>query len=301
MNSAPMSPLRKAIFALAVLSLIWGYNWVTMKQALRDAGPLNFSAFRFGLGGFALIPVIIFLKQSFGIPRREWRTLAWLSLLLVVNFGFVMTALIVGGAGKISVLVYTMPFWALVLAHFMLHERLKRWQWLAVAIAFVGQVVLIDPWHRHGSILSSVLAILAGMFWAASVIVVKEMQRRENVPMITLTFWQISIAAGGFVFAGFFVPQKAITWTPLLMWCIFYSGVISTSVAWLLFYYALKRMPAGLAGLSTLATPVVGVMAAWAVLGERPSSIEATGMMLIGVALASLAFVPVLFKRFTAP
>ena len=35
----------------------------------------------------------------------------------------------------------------------------------------------------------------------------------------------------------------------MLIWCIFYSAVVSTSVAWLLFYYALKRMPAGLAGL----------------------------------------------------
>ena len=202
MSSAPISPLRKATIALAVMSLIWGYNWVTMKQAMIDAGPLNFSALRFGIGGLTLVPVMIYLKHSFGIPRSEWRTVGWLSLLLVVNFGFVMTALIVGGAGKISVLVYTMPFWALILARFMLHERLKRWQWLAVAIAFVGQVVLIDPLHQHGSILSSVLAVLAGMFWAASVIVVKELQRRENVPMITLTFWQITIAALGFAIAG---------------------------------------------------------------------------------------------------
>ena len=296
-----MSPLRKAIMALALLSVIWGYNWVTMKQAMIDAGPLNFSAFRFGLGGLALIPVIVYLKRSFGIPRREWKTLAWLSLLLVVNFGFVMTALIVGGAGKISVLVYTMPFWGLVLARFMLHEKLKRWQWIVVAVAFAGQVILIDPFHRHGSILSSLLAILAGLFWAASVIVVKEMQRRENVPMITLTFWQITVAAVGFALAGLVIPQKPITWTPLLMWCIFYSGIVSTSVAWLLFYFALKRMPAGLAGLSTLATPVVGVLAAWGILGERPSATEASGMMLVGAALAALALIPVIFKNSAVP
>ena len=81
-----MSPLRKAIIALAAMSLIWGYNWVTMKQAMIDAGPLNFSALRFGIGGLTLVPVMIFLKHSFGIPRSEWRTVAWLSLILVVNF-----------------------------------------------------------------------------------------------------------------------------------------------------------------------------------------------------------------------
>lgn len=293
-----MSPLRQAIIALAFLSIIWGYNWVTMKQAMIDAGPLNFSALRFGIGGLVLMPVIFFLKQSFGFPRSEWRTLALLSFLLVLNFGFVMTALIVGGAGKISVLVYTMPFWGLILARFILHERLKHWQWWAVALAFIGQVVLIDPFHSQRNILSSILAVLAGLFWAASIIVVKNMQHRATVPMITLTFWQISIAAIGFALAGLVIPQKAISWTPLLIWCIFYSAAIATSVAWVLFYFALKRMPASLAGLSTLATPVFGVLSGWAVLGERPTSLEAAGMALIGVALTTLALAPVVFKRF---
>ncbi len=297
MTAAPADPLRKAVLALAVLGIIWGYNWVAMKQAMIDSGPLDFSAFRFGIGALTLVPVMLFLKVPFRIPRGEWRTVAWLSFFLVANFGFVMTALIGGGAGKISVLVYTMPFWGLVLARFVLHEHLKRWQWWTVGLAFAGLVVLIDPLHQQGHVVSNVLAVVAGLFWAASVVIVKEMQRRESVPMITLTFWQISIGAIGFLLAGLMFPQRTIAWTPLLIWCIFYSAVISTSVAWLLFYYALKRMPAGLAGLSTLATPVVGVVLAWAILGERPNSIEATGMALIGSALAMLAVVPIIAKK----
>ena len=297
MTSAPADALRKATLALGLLGLIWGYNWITMKQAMIDSGPLDFSAIRFGIGALTLVPVMIYRKVPFSIPRSEWRTVAWLGFSLVANFGFVMTALIGGGAGKTSVLVYTMPFWGLILARFMLHERLKTWQWWTVALAFAGLVVLIDPLHQRGSVVSSVLAVVAGLFWSASVVIVKEMQRRESVPMITLTFWQISIGAIGFVLAGWVLPQRPISWTPLLIWCIFYSAVISTSFAWLLFYYALKRMPAGLAGLSTLATPVIGVLLAWGLLGERPNGIEATGMALIGTALAMLVLVPIVAKR----
>ena len=297
MNAAAPDALRKAIMALALLSIIWGYNWVVMKQAMAYAGPFTFSAFRFGIGALSLAPVLLFLKLPFRVPRSEWKTVAWLSFLLVVNFGFVMTALIVGGAGKISVLVYTMPFWALILARFMLHERLRRWQWITVGMAFLGLVVLIDPIHQHSRVLPSVLAVIAGLFWAASVIVVKEMQRRESVSMVTLTFWQGLIACLGFVIAGFMFPQRDIHWTPMLVWLIFYCAVISTALAWLLFYYALKRMPAGLAGLSTLATPVVGVLSAWIALGEKPNSVEATGMAMIGAALGMLALVPIVLRR----
>ena len=59
-----------------------------------------------------------------------------------------------------------------------------------------------------------------------------------------------------------------------------------------LFYYALRRMPAGMVGLGTLATPVIGVLAALLQLGEQPAPLEATGMALIGTALAMLAWSP---------
>jgi len=45
-------------------------------------------------------------------------------------------------------------------------------------------------------------------------------------------------------------------------------------------------------GLGTLAKPVIGVLAAWLQLGERPAPLEATGMGLIGTALAMLAWLP---------
>jgi drug/metabolite transporter (DMT)-like permease len=50
--------------------------------------------------------------------------------------------------------------------------------------------------------------------------------------------------------------------------------------------FALRKLSAGAAGLGTLATPVIGVAAAWLQLGERPTAGEAAGMALIVAALA---------------
>jgi len=58
-----------------------------------------------------------------------------------------------------------------------------------------------------------------------------------------------------------------------------------------LFYYALRRMPAGMVGLGTLATPVIGVLAVLLQLGEQPAPLG-TGMALIRTALAMLAWSP---------
>ena len=62
--------------------------------------------------------------------------------------------------------------------------------------------------------------------------------------------------------------------------------MLGNALAWLLWLFALRRLSAGAAGLGTLATPVIGVAAAWLQLGERPTAGEAAGMTLIIVALA---------------
>lgn len=60
-----------------------------------------------------------------------------------------------------------------------------------------------------------------------------------------------------------------------------YSGILGGAIAWFLWFYALSHLPAGIAGLGTLGTPVVGVLAAWVQLGEIPTSLEIVGMILV--------------------
>ena len=64
---------------------------------------------------------------------------------------------------------------------------------------------------------------------------------------------------------------------------------MATAFALLLWMYVLHNLPAGTAGLSSLAIPVVGVLSAWIQLGERPGTLEAIGMGLIVAALAVLS------------
>lgn len=66
-------------------------------------------------------------------------------------------------------------------------------------------------------------------------------------------------------------------------------GERRSGLAWVLWTRALHCLPAGAAGMGTLAVPVIGVAAAWIVLGERPVATEAAGIVLIVIALAALA------------
>lgn len=283
---------RNATAALALVSLIWGYNWIMMKIGLRDAGPFQFATLRFAIGGLCLVPVIVKLGEPL-LPRAgQWRPVMILGVMLAFNFGCTLTALWLGSTGKTAVVVYTMPFWVLVFAWVALHERLSRWQGVAVTVALAGLVVLIEPWKPGRGLLASALALGAGMSWGASVVYVKNLQKKTSISMLMIALWQMVIGTAVLGLGWALLETRPIDWTASFVGAVAYNAVLGTGLAWILFYYALRRMPAGMAGLGTLATPVIGVLAAWLQLGERPPPLEMAGMALICAALAMLSWSP---------
>ena len=95
-----------------------------------------------------------------GPPPFRWTVP--IGLLQTALFNILATlALSVGGAGRVSVLVYTMSFWLVLLAWPFLGERLRGLQWPAWELAFAGLVLVVRPWDI-GDALGGVLAVAAG-------------------------------------------------------------------------------------------------------------------------------------------
>ena len=80
--------------------------------------------------------------------------------------------------------------------------------------------------------------------------------------------------------------QGGPEWTTEFVLALAYNVILANALAWFLWLFGLRRLSAGGAGIATLATPVIGVAAAWIQLGERPTAGEAAGMALIICALA---------------
>jgi drug/metabolite transporter (DMT)-like permease len=288
-RSLTINPVHGAITALILLALIWGYNWVVMKIALRDCGPFTFAALRSMLGALVLFPLLP-LKGGSAAPPKAVAGIILLGLFQTAGFlGFTFWALVEGGAGRTAVLVYTMPFWVLILARLFLGERIRGMQWPAVLLSFAGLLMIFEPWHGRGGLFPEILAVMAGMFWAASVILAKQLMKREGIPLLRLTAWQMLFGAIPLVIVAIFVPEGAINWSSSLVAALLYNVIPGNALAWLLWLYILEKLPAGVAGMGSLIIPVVGVLSAWLQLGERPGLFEAAGMLLIGAALLILS------------
>jgi drug/metabolite transporter (DMT)-like permease len=259
-----------------------------MKVSLADASPADAAAMRFALGALALLPAVRYFGHSLAVPRREWPFVAYMSISLAANFFLTLTALDLGGVGKTAVLVYTMPFWVILIARIWLKERMRTVQWLAVGLALAGLLVLVDAVHLRGW-LPSLLAVVAGLSWAATVVMVKAVQGKTRTHMMTFTVWQMGACALLLWAFAALTGTAPIRWTWAFAGAIGFSAILGSAFSWMLFYYALARLPAGIAGLGTLATPVIGVVTAWIHFGERPSGQDAAGMLCIALGLLLLA------------
>lgn len=277
----------RPLAALILLAGIWGYNWVVMKKSLLFIGPFDFNVLRVALGGAVLL---VFMRCK-GMSIRPKALPATLLLGLTqttAGTGLIIWALVSGAAGKTSILVYTMPFWILIFAWPVLSEKIRGLSWLPVFMAFTGMILLLEPWSLKSTLFSEVLAVIAGMFWAISAVIIKVMHKKPDFDLLSTTAWQFIYGSVPLVIAACLVPQRPILWTPYLIAALFYNIVLVCAVAFLLWTFIIQRLPAGVAGMGTLAVPVIGVTASLIELGERPDAWEAIGMVFIMAAISIL-------------
>ena len=283
-----MKPARSAsIAALVAMILIWGYSWVVMKIALRHAHPFDFAALRVGAGAALLFLMVKMQRRALSLPN--YRMAVVLGLLQVAGFvALSHFALLHAGPGKTSVLVFTMPFWMIVFAHFLIGERMRGAQWLAVVLAFAGLVLIVAPWNLT-SITGSLLAVAAGAVWAFTAVLSKKFPMAATDPLL-FTAWQLAF---GFLALGLLAllhPHAPPVWNFEFAWTLAFSTILATALGWWLWTYVLAHTPAGVMGLNSLGIPVVAVISSSLQLGERPAALEMAGMAAILAALALLAF-----------
>ncbi len=272
---------------LFILYLIWGFNWVVMKEATLFFPPVLFSCYRFVIGAVVLIGITLWCRMPLP-PKRYWPWIIATGLLqIAVNNAAIQIGVTSLGAGLVAVVNYSMPVWMSILAYFILHETLTKRKILGIVLSMVGMYVLMDV-EIVGDITGLLLTIGGAIAWAIAAVIVKyqdkvmhRQQQKETCTMIQYTTWQI--AAGAlflWVYAMLF-EQGQVTWTPMAVSCLAYNGVLASALAFFLWNYILTKMEASKAGVASLGVPVVGVICNVIFMHEAVHWNTAVGMVLI--------------------
>jgi drug/metabolite transporter (DMT)-like permease len=280
---------RGAYAALAALTLVWGANWIVMKLALTNAHPVPFTAQRVWLAIVVLFGVMAAMRVPLA-PQATWTAIVVTGFFqTTVNFGTTTMALAGGGAGRTSVLVFTMPFWTLVIARIVLGERVRGAQWIAVALAFAGLTLMVAPWDWRGELAPKLWATASGFGWAAGSVAMKHFQQRRPSDPLNFLAWQMLVGVLPLTALALLLDVPPTRWSAMQVALMLYVAVASTAAGFLVWFAILRALPAGTASLNMFAIPPIALVSSMVVFGERLTANEWAGIALIGAGLAILA------------
>ena len=273
-----------------VLCLIWGSTWLFIKLGLADLPPVGFAGARFVIATAVLWGIVAIRKPPLPKGIRAWAFLALTGFLAFsLNYGLLFWGEARTSSGLAAVLQATIPAFGLVVAHLLLpKDRMTPPKVLGVVLGIAGVAVIFSDRATlagPGAIRGG-LAIVLGAFAVALSNVLVKARGGAYDPVILcavqMTFGMVPLVAAGFALEG---SPLAFRWTPRAAFSLLYLALVGSVVAFLLFYWLLRRMDVTKVLLISLVTPVLAVALGAAVLGERlgAGAFLGTAMILGGV------------------
>ncbi|HWN41466.1 MAG TPA: EamA family transporter [Thermoanaerobaculia bacterium] len=279
--------------ALAALVLIWGSTWAAIRVSLEGIPPLTGVVLRFTLACLlllALAPVFRVRLGATAIERRLW----WVNAVLTftISYGLVYWGEQWVPSGLAAVLFATFPLFVAVLAHFFLPgERLRTGSFIGVLIGFVGVAVLfsedLSAVGGPRTAFAATLMLIAPFASAIANVAVK----RWGAGVHPFSISGVSMGLGALLvvpLAWFGEREREITFSARPVLAVIYLAVIGSAVAFTVYYWLLRRLPATSLSLINYATPVVAVLIGTLWLGE-PFTLRiliGAGLVVVGVAIS---------------
>lgn len=271
--------MRRRDLALALLVVvIWGANFTVIKIGLNELPALLLVALRFAL---TAIPAVFFVRRP-AVPARYW--IGYGAMTGLGQFGLLFIAMAIGmPAGAASVVAQSQAFFTLLFAGWFLHEKISPRRIVGVAIGGLG-LALVGVGAAGGGRLSIPLAALVLMlassaFWALANVLVRVMTRRaardgQMLSSVSLVAWGALVAPLPLAAVGVLTAPTgalgAVARDPLVaILAVLFLSYLATLFAFGIWSRLLTRYDAVKVAPLSLLVPVVGLVIAWLVLGER--------------------------------
>lgn len=286
----------KVISMIAIISLIWGYLWVTVKFCLEDIPPFFYTSLRLFIGSFVLFLVLLVKGKNLLPQKHEWAPFFSLSLLMCVGYYALSTyGMQFVDSGISSVLVYTMPIFVSILAHFFLDEHLTLNKVIGLIIGAVGLLLIIGPQLLHLSwnlsLVGEIIIIISAFFWACTNLYTKKIG--QNHDKLKMTMWQMLLGGVWAMLIALASEHKeisTITLSNTSILALLYSGVLGTSVAFVGWNWVLGKVQASVASIALMSVPLLGLFFGWLQLGEKITSnvIAGAALVCLGILFTSI-------------
>lgn len=272
---------KRDILYPVVLALLWGLNWPAVKIVLSEVPVFVLRSIGLTSAGLLLLGVAMLMRRRLFVPSSSWFPLALAGVLNIAAFNILSAfAQLNTTTSRAAILTYTMPIWSTLLAILVLREPVGRDKLIALAAGAAGVALLALPVLESGRFLGVILPLLSALAWAFGITVQKKWPI-EGDPIAT-TAYQLLIGAVISILCLIVNGQSlpgALSGPVLGAFAFHIVG--ATSTAYLLWFTILDRNSASTSAMLSFAVPVVGVLSAMLLVGDRPSLADIAGFAAI--------------------
>jgi drug/metabolite transporter (DMT)-like permease len=267
---------------------IWGGMYVVSKVVLDIIPPFSLVSLRLLLGALTLA-IALAIRGFPKIARTQfWQVIGigFVGYGISLSLQFLGTKLSTAANG--SLVTSATPAFVLIFAWILLKEKVTSLRLIALLLATLGVVAVIDPRSaqlKPDLFLGNLLLLGAALTWALySVLVRRATQALDVLPFSLIAFLgglPVSLPAGAWELKAIGVGEISLG----IVGGVLFLGIISTALAMVLWNSAFTLVDANLASLTFFAQPVVGTLLGWIFLGEKITPLFLVGGILIGLGL----------------
>ncbi len=281
-----------AVGILLVCCMFWGLQQVLVKSIMDEVAPLFQASLRC-MGACVLLLVWCRVR---GIRLFERDGSLWAGLLagglFAAEFACIYLGLRYTTASRLTVFLYTSPFWVAALVPlFVKSERLRPLQWLGMACAFVAVAFAMREGLGAGnsSALGDLLGLAAGALWGLTTVSIRANNLTRNSPE-KLLFYQIATTAVAVPWISFALGETwSLDWSPMAWGSMLAQTVIGAFASYLAWMWMLGRYPATKISVFVFLTPLFALLFGTLWLGESatPTLLMALGLVAVGIVLVN--------------
>ncbi len=281
---------------------IWAVNFLVVKIGLRYLPALAFASFRIVAAGVFMVTLAPLCRRlamfSAADPNEEFTardlwTFAYLGFFGVsVNQFCFSLGLRYTNVTHSSIIVGMAPIYTLTLAVLLRLEKLTWHKALGMTIAFTGVAILASSAglsHHSPTLMGDAITVCGSLGFAMYVVLGKRVASTYNA--LTMTTWNfifgsallLPVALQQAVAMRFLSTWREVPWEAWA--CVLFTGLLSSTVAYLLYFWLLRYLEASQLASFSYLLPVSASGLSIVFLGERGSWLELVGgvLALLGV------------------
>ena len=306
--------MKKGYLYIIFSTILFSTMEVSLKIFSTDFNPIQMNFLRFMVGSIILIPLALkgIKARNVALEKKDYLFFALAGFIcIVVSMVLYQMAIQYAPASTVAVLFSCNPVFVVLLAHFMLGEKIYRHTIISIFFSMAGILVIISPFHVSERFTGIVLTILATITFALYAVVGRSCSKKYgglvftcfsfifgSVEMLTLILLtNITSIAELIMRSGFntfaYVPVfSGIDLHSILS--LIYVGIFVTGLGYTFYFMAMEVTSTEAASLVFYIKPVLAPILAFIILGEAITYTKTIGILLIVVG----SLITILEKRF---